>query len=223
VERVPGVRAGRSLGVAAVVLGAVVAACGDDDDATPTTTSTPATTELATTVPATTDPATTSSPPTTAAPTTTVDVETLKAQIAADYLKTAQAIKALTRDPTLDRLEDRLAEIAVPGSYVFDAVRTNVQSLVSKGQHVAPGTPDYSDTIVEDVELLGAPSQGRAEVTVCLVTNQVLVDSSGQQVGGLSSVTAAKVREPMQRTRDGWRQSDQGTRVSIQDGKTCAP
>ena len=39
---------------------------------------------------------------------------------------------------------------------------------------------------------------------------------SGQQVGGLTSVTAAKFTQPMQRTSEGWRQSDQGTRVSIQ-------
>jgi hypothetical protein len=222
-ERDPGVSPSRTLAAAAVVAVAL-AGCTDDDDASPaTTTAAPVTTEVATTsVPSTTSATTTTtSPTTTPAPSTTVDVVALKAQIAADYLTTEQASEDLSRNPTLDRLDEKVAAIATPGSTQFESVRQSVQNLVARGQRVAPGTPDYSESSVESVEL---DEDGAAQVTACLVTNQVLVDSSGQTVGGLSDVTAAKIRQPMERTAEGWRQSDQGTRVSIREGATtCAP
>jgi hypothetical protein len=213
----------RTLAAAAVVAVAL-AGCTDDDEASPTTTAAPpATTEVAS-VPTTAEPSTTSAtspPPSTAMPTTTLDVEALKAQIAADYLKTEQASEDLSRNPTLDGLDEKVAAIATPGSSQFESVRQSVQNLVARGERVAPGTPDYSEASVESVELDGG---GAAQVTACLVTNQVLVDSSGQTVGGLNDVTAAKVRQPMERAAEGWRQSDQGTRVSIREGATtCAP
>ena len=211
--------------VVVAMLAVGFAACGDDDDSAPTTILPPVTTDattVASTAPPTTESTTTTT--TTLPPTTTVDVEAIKAQVAADYLKTAQAVEDLLRNPTLDNLDARLAEIAVPGSPSFTGIQATVQDDVSKGQHVAPGSPDYSDSSVESVEIVGDPAEGRAVVTVCLVTNSILVDSNGQKVGGTSAVTAAKFTQPMQRTTDGWRQSDEGTRVSIQENATtCAP
>jgi hypothetical protein len=204
------------------MLGVVLAGCGDDDDSAPSTTA-PVTTDVATTASTTTTSSTTTTT-TTSPPTTTVDVEALKAQITGDYLKTAQAVEDLLRNPTLDGLDDKLTAIAVPGSYSFTSIRATVEDFVAKGQRAAPGDPDYSDSSVQSVEMVGDPASGEAVVTVCRVTNQKLVDATGQVVGGATNVTAVKAQEPMMRTADGWRQADQGTQLSIQENATtCAP
>jgi hypothetical protein len=208
--------------VAVAVLAVGAAACSDDDAAPPTTTASPVTTAATTTAPPVTTAATTAAT-TTLPPTTTVDVEAIKAQVAADYLKTAQAVEDLLRNPTLDDLDARLAEIAVPGSFMDTGIRQTIEAYVANGQHVVPGSPDYSDSTVESVELVGSPADGRATVRVCVVTNSKLVDSSGLVVGGISSLTAAELEQPMQLTADGWRQSDQTTGLSRHDNTTtCA-
>jgi hypothetical protein len=217
----------RPLASTVVVAVLVFAACGDDDDSAPTTILPPATTEATTTVASTAPPtteSTTTTITTTLPPTTTVDVEAIKAQVAADYVKTDQALEDLLRIPTTEGLESRLAAIAVPGSFVSESVRATIEEYVAKGEHLAPGTPDYSDSTVEAVDFSGNPSEGRADVVVCAVTNSVVVDASGAQVGGVTAVTAARLRQPMQLTSGGWRQADQATGLSIQQGtNTCAP
>jgi hypothetical protein len=222
VEEGPNAVVKRPLASTVVVAVLVFAACGDDDDSAPTTILPPGTTESTTTSTSTTTTTTTTT--TTLPPTTSVDVEAIKAQVAADYVKTAQAVEDLLRNPTLDNLDARLAEIAVPGSFVSNGIRSTIQNYVANGQHAAPGTPDYSDWTVESVDLIGGLADGRADVTACLVTNSVLVDSTGQTVGGVRTLTAAKIRQPMQVTSEGWRQSDQATALSQQeDTATCAP
>src|SRR5262245_37485524 len=86
--------------VAVDVLAVGATTCSDDERAAPTTTVPSATTEATITVPSTTPPTTEAT--TTLPPTTTVNVDAIKAQVAADYLKTAQAVEDLLRNPTLD-------------------------------------------------------------------------------------------------------------------------
>ena len=92
---------------ALAVLVAALAACNSDDEAEPETTPPPTTaaetteaTDPPTTPESTAAPTTTDPPTTTQAPTTTVDVEALKAQIAADYERSWELFDELATNPT---------------------------------------------------------------------------------------------------------------------------
>ncbi len=81
-------------------------ACGDDDDAAPTSTGPPTTVTVESTAeptttaaPATTDRVTTVAPTTSEAPPATVDEEALKAQISADYLRSWDLRRELIASP----------------------------------------------------------------------------------------------------------------------------
>ncbi len=103
-----------------------------------------------TTVPATEAPATTASPATTEsttttveATTTTVDVEALKAQIAADYLRSWELRRELTANPTLDGLDEQLAQISAPGSEDYatlQSVHQRAGRRWASGRRRAPRT-----------------------------------------------------------------------------------
>jgi hypothetical protein len=55
-------------------------------------------------------------------PTTTISEDQLKAQITEDYLRAEQALEDLSRTPTPDGLEERVATIAVPGSALHSEI-----------------------------------------------------------------------------------------------------
>ena len=62
--------------------------------------------------------------------------------------------------PSLDGLDARAAEIAVPGSPYYVDLVDRVTTLVNNGQFAAPNTPDIRSVTVESVELSppgGAP------------------------------------------------------------------
>jgi hypothetical protein len=208
-----------------VVVTVVGASCSGDDDAAPTTTqttvTTPATTAAPpTTAPPATDPATTS---TLVATTSTDDVDALKAEVAAAFLNTEQLREDLSRAPTLDGLADKLAMIAVPGSPAYAGYDNFVHDLVGKGQRIAPGSPDWSESRVESVELSGDPSDGKAVVTACIVDNQARVGPDGSVVEGSGQLTAGRVKVPMQRMASGWLQTDYVTGVAIAEGVSECP
>ena len=116
-------------------------------------------------------PATTESTTTTVEPTTTtVDVEALKAEIAADYLRSWELRRELTANPTLDGLDEKLAQISAPGSEDYDnASELRSTSWSRRGERVVAGTPDEFRIDVESVELVGEPPHQEAVVTICFV------------------------------------------------------
>ncbi len=199
------------LGVVLVVA-LVVASCSGDDDADPTTTQPPVTTPPTTAAPTT----TTSSTTTLLATTTTVDpVEALKAEVAEAFVRTEQLREDLSRAPTLDGLEDKLAMLAVPGSPTYIGYLDFIQGLVERGERVVPGTPDWSEVRVESVEIVGDPSDGQAVMTACDVTNQAGVGPDGAIIEGSGQLSAARIRVPMQRTATGWLQTGETTGVGV--------
>jgi len=194
---------------ALAVLVAALAACNSDDEAEPDTTP-PPTTAAATTEPtdppttpeSTAAPTTTDSPTTTQAPTTTVDVEALKAQIAADYERSWELFDELVTNPTLEGLDEQLAFISAPGTENFANKRAFVEELVSTGDRVVNGQPDYSTDEVEIVELLGTPPYTSARVTFCSVSNRQRIAPDGAVL--ISGLTAARRSETVVLTPNGW-------------------
>lgn len=174
----------RALTALAVLVVLIAAAC--NGDAQSTETDSPASTDPPTTPapadPPTTPPPTTAAPttlpPTTAAPSTTLDVEALKAQIAADYERSWELRDELATSPTLEGLPEKLAQIAVPGSSNYARLEEFVRELVEMGHHVIDGEPAYSTADVETVELNGTPPYDRATIVVCYVSNRIRVDDS---------------------------------------------
>ncbi len=154
------------------LVGFVGAGCsGDDDDAADATTvavaiagpvaerTSPPTQPPTTPAPTTATPTTPPAPPTTA-----VDLEALKAQIKADYERSWQVLAQLTESPTLDNFDATLAQIAVPGSENYNALKEFVTGMVQRGEHVVRGTPDYFSITVEVVELSDGPASAEAVV-----------------------------------------------------------
>lgn len=186
------------------------AACtgGDDSAASSTAAATMATATVESTVPPTDPPTTlppeTTSAPSTAAPTTTVDVEALKAQIAADYQRSWQLRLEITENPTLDGLDDKLAQIAVPDSVSYQGLRDAVTEMVAEGRRTARGVPDQFSITVESVELLGQPPFAEAVLTYCYVTNRVNLDAAGNVIPGSEGLYAARRRENVRATGNGW-------------------
>ena len=113
-----------------------------------TVTTTPATTAASpTTAERVTTPATTPPPPTLA------PLDALKAQIAADYVRSSEATDALTRNPTLENLEAVAATIRAPDSPSYTGLIELITDLVATGDRIAAGDPDYSEVRVEQVDI----------------------------------------------------------------------
>jgi hypothetical protein len=191
-------------GSLALVLGvlALVGCTGDDDAADDTTTtSAPAVSSApATDPPTTTAPTTTT---TTVATPTTPSVEDLKAQIAADYERAAELRDELTRNPTLDGLEEKAALISAPGSPDYTAMVTLIQEMVERGERIVPGEPDLNTTTVELVEL-STDSADVATVTACEVFNDRRIGPNGETIGDTGILSALRIRQQVQRTPNGW-------------------
>jgi hypothetical protein len=191
------------------------AACSDDDAADPTTVVTestvrPETREPATTT-STTEATTTSSSTTTTTspPPTTQSVDQLKAEIEAAYRDLDAKGYALLQNPTLDGLDAKVAEVAVPGGAYAQALNDRVSKLVQNGQYVVPDDPSLDAVTIESIEITG---QGSATVTACLVTNALTVKRADQSpIPGRSipianpEVYASRVHETLLRTEAGWR------------------
>jgi hypothetical protein len=204
---------------AAMLLVLVAAACnGDDDDAVessvPETTAAPAASPPETTEATTTTESTTT---TVEATTTTVDVE---AQIAQDYLRVQQALEDLSRNPGVPDLEAAVSAIAVGGSPAYESILDSIRERLATGERLVPGDPDYSDIFVELVEI--DPSGQRADVTACVVTNQVRLDANGQPIGA-PELFAARIRQTVEETSAGWLLLSNRTGLDIEQGATSCP
>ena len=201
--------------------------CSDDDDSDSTgaaTTPPPESTTAPTTdAPATTDEPTTTVATTTVAPTTTLDVEALKAQIAADYERSAELLDELVSNPTVDGLDEKLAMIMTPGTEPYEGVREFVVAMVERGERVVNGVPDHSSTTVENVELVGEPPYTEAIVTSCAVTNRARVDSQGIIQEGTGILVAIRNRGNVQLTPNGWLPSSLLTGLEQGEGLTACP
>lgn len=208
--------------VAAVIALAATGCNGDDDTTDATTTPPPDTSAVppTTEAPPTTESTTTST--TEPATTTTVDIESLKAQIAEDYLRAEEAREVLVRNPTLENLESRVGAITVPGSSSYESLLAFVRGMVERGERVVPGQPDYSEFTVESVNVTDLNS-GTAELTVCLVTNEARVGLDGQPLDGTGVLKAGRLLQPVSRTADGWLVDEQPTVLSVTEGVTECP
>jgi len=217
----------RALVTLAVAVSVATACSGDDDETEP---SVPATTAAVTTeAPTSTDPPTTTEPTTTTAapttalpPTTTVDVEALKAQIAADYERSYELLDELVSNPTLDGLGDRLALFLAPGSDSYNSVRTFVEELVASDERVVNGDPDLSSVTVEMVELVGSPPYVEATVTACSIDNRLRVDAAGTPLEE-PLLFAIRQRQVVQLTPNGWLPASRLTGLEQGDGITECP
>lgn len=167
----------------------------------PTTTTEPAPT---TTVPESTEPTDPPTTPATAPPTTTE--EALKAQIAADYVRSWELRNELTSNPTLDNLDARVAEIAAVGTPEFDSLKAFVEELVAIGERTAPGDPDIFSVTVEDVTI---DSSFQAKVTVCYVDNRLRLNSAGEPTGEFDELIALRGLDTVFSTDSGWLPADQ--------------
>jgi hypothetical protein len=190
--------------VGVLALAGAMAGCSGDDDAGDTTTTAAPTTAVATTE----SPPTTSAPPTTAAPTTaapstTLSAEALKAQIAEDYERAAKLRDELTRNPTLEGLEEQAARIAAPGSPDYSAFLDHITGMAERGERIVAGEPDINDVTVELVEL-STDAPDVATVTACQVFNSRRIDPDGQTIGDTGVLTAIRIRQQVQRTSQGW-------------------
>jgi hypothetical protein len=139
------------------------AACSGDDDAQPPTRPPPDTSVVVTTstVPVTTATTSTS---TTAAPTTTESVDQLKAEVEAAFQDLNAKVAALLRIPSLDGLDAKVAEIAVPCSPYADALTGRVTRLVNNNELVAPNFQSIETLTIEPVQIT---DPNRANVTAC--------------------------------------------------------
>ena len=215
-------RTWRLLLVGVVVL---AGACSDDDDSADTVAPTPpptaATTSAPTTAVETTEALTmTSEAPTTTTtttvPPTTTSVEDIKAEVAAAYLDLDERGLDLLQHPRLRGLERRAAQVAVKGSPYFARVVERVTELIERNQYVAPNDPDHRSIIVESVDLVGERPYRRASVTVCQVTNGILVTKAEASpvpgtsvpVSGTGELIATRITLELRRTADGWRHTN---------------
>jgi hypothetical protein len=180
------------------------------------------TTTVATTAPPTTPPSTTP-PPTTRAPTTTLTDDELKAQIAADYMRSSELLDELASNPTLDGLDERLAQIAAPGSVAAEDLRAFIVGMVERGERVINGAPDYSTVEVESVEFVGATPYIEATVTYCLVTNRIRIDSAGMPQPGTGGLIASREFQTVQPTPNGWLPSSRITEIWGEVGASECP
>ncbi len=173
--------------------------CRGDDDDTADPTITPAPIESTEAAVVTISPPTTV-PPTTLPPTTTVDIEALKSQIAADYQRSWQLRNELSRNPTLENLDERIAQISAPGSEDAMDLKEVIEDAVATGERTVPGDPDLFRIDVENIEISGSPPS-QAVITVCFVGNANLVDSQGNVING--GLMATRSRETVVPTANG--------------------
>jgi len=207
----------------ALAVTALAACTGDDDTEAGTSATVPVTEPTASATDPTTTASTSSTTSTTAAPTTAVDLQALKAQIAEDYLRSEQAREDLNRNPTVDNLEARVATITALGSENYHALVDFVRGMVERGERAMPGEPDYSEVLVESVELVDGTSSGQATVIACQVTNQVIVAPDGSIVPRTEGLIAVRVSQPVALTDRGWLPSAAGTTLQGQEGATSCP
>jgi hypothetical protein len=197
------------MGVVALALAVLGTACSGDDDAQPSTTPPTSVAASTSTGPATTV-APTAPPSTTAAPTTTQSVDQLRTEVEAAFQDLNAKVAALLRDPSLDGVDARVAEIAVPGSPYADALIGRVTRLVNNNELVRPNFQSIEKLTIESVDIA---DPNRANVTACQVTNamtfkraeasptpgrSIPIDNSG-------ALFAARFTQSLVRTPAGWR------------------
>lgn len=180
--------------------------------ASPVTTTSPATTTTATTP-----------VPTTAGPTTTLSESDVVAQVIFAWHYTEQLRENLITNPTLDNLDQRVAEITEPGSQLAIDLETLIRDMVAKNERVVRGEPDYSGTTAESVELLGSPPFTEAMVTYCTVTNVRRVDASGATVLNTDGLVAYRASNRMVLSPLGWVQADGSVFIWNADNATECP
>jgi hypothetical protein len=185
-----------------------VACSGDEPVTTPTSLVVP--TAAATTSTSSTT-STTSSTTSTVPPSTTIDVESLKAQIAAEFEEDQRRLLEIFARPSLDGLDERLAEIAEPGSQSTIQYKARLEELVELGQGLVPNDPDLNVTMVESVELVGDPPYTEAIVTSCIVDDYRVVtlpefSPTGTEilVGGSEVFSVGRYTEPLRLSERGW-------------------
>jgi hypothetical protein len=217
----------RLAGAVVAVTLLVVACSGDDDDAAddtavttdvatavPDTTVAPTTPPTEPTVPAT-DPTV---PPSTPPPTTAVDLAALKAQIAEDYVASEARINELTLTPNPADIATQAGTATAPGSPAYNGLVALIREMAANGERVIPGDPPYAETTVELVEIDEA-SAATAFVTACRVFNEVRVGADGIPIGETGVLRAARVRQGVELTTNGWLPA---TAVEVVDATTGA-
>jgi hypothetical protein len=200
----------RLAAVITVSAATVLAACNGGGSAGPATD--PPNTSRATPSTSTSTISSSSTSTTIAEPTTTVfDEEALKAEIAADYEENYFELRDLFLRPSLDDLDNRLADVSEPGSPSFSQRKARLEELVALGDALVPNEPDLYSVTVESVELVGDAPYTEALVTACRVSNsrQVTLPENSPAsvevvVAGTDELRVGRYTEPVRLTGRGW-------------------
>jgi hypothetical protein len=200
----------RLAAVITVSAATVLAACNGGGSAGPATD--PPNTSRATPSTSTSTTSSSSTSTTIAEPTTTVfDEEALKAEIAADYEENYFELRDLFLRPSLDDLDNRLAEVAQPGSESDSRLTARLEELIELGDALVPNDPDLFSVSVESVELVGAAPYVEAVVTACQVDNRKQVTLAENSpagvevlVSGSDRLRVGRYRESVKLTAFGW-------------------
>ena len=218
---------------ALIAVPAAVSCSGDDATGEPTTAAvletTPSTAASSTSAPLVTAAVPTlGDPATTIETTTTIDaVAQTKAAVAAAIVQARQDYQyALQNYAAADAL-DVLARTTAAGSPSWELTLENIETLRTNGWMSRPNPAVPSVTVVEgEVELLDGPPATRAEVTVCTVDSDVLVEPAGAPDGSDTvvndEVIARRNRVTLVLENGGWK-AYQGLGLGSWTGQATCP
>ena len=182
---------------------------------------TPAPTSASTGAPTTTTSTTIPVPPSTT-------IEDLKATIAADFERGSYRVFELLAAPSLDNLDAKLAEVAVPGSEYSAILTKRFQELIAAGDAVVPNDPDILTVKVESVDLVGEAPFTQAKVTYCAENNRRQVNlaafsPTGEdiQVDGTGELDVTRFTETLQLVGTRWLQFEGKLDATSVEGNKC--
>jgi hypothetical protein len=219
----------RSVPLVGLFVALALTGCTDDDTASDTTSTATAalsapTPSAITTSGAITAP-TSADPSTTAAPTTTDLSAATKAAVAAAVVQGRQNYQyALENYDAPDAL-DVLARTTAANSPAWELTLKNMDALRTNGWRSTPNPTVPSVTTVEgDVDLLDGPPATRAQVTVCTIDSDIVVEPGGAPDGSDTvvndEVTARRNRITMVLEGGVWKLSE-GTGLGSWSGSAC--
>jgi hypothetical protein len=114
-------------------------------------------------------------------------------------------------NPSLDNLDARVSEVAVPESDYYATFKALIEDLVAKGDRMIANDPDILTVTIESVELTGEAPYAEAKVTSCQVENRKRVTPAENsptgietEVGDSGVVTAFHGVDPVRLTEAGW-------------------
>ena len=181
-----------------------------------------ATTEAVATTSPPTDPPTTPAP--TVPATTVPDVEAIKAQIAADYVRASALRDEWTRKPDARRpVIGAQRRSRLPGALDYEGLVALIRELVERGERVVPGEPDLNAVTVGARRDL-ARRLDHGDRRACIVFNDRRVGPTGETVGDTGIAERASGFDSRSScTANGWLPASPYEVVPAREGVTTCP